>query len=1808
MENKSEEFVDNDVIEIIPVEEYDSLKAKLHASLAWVLGKAYKDKVPSEFHDPLYRNNAGEWHVKPRLVNLLTTSELYCQACSNMFGDSSSQWQGHWSIIQVLSRKGIYVMGTNDEDITETVLMHTAPFKVHAHLALIDALMQAYAKEVVTVERVVKAVRRFSVFNASTDLPDDLEDTVLLWINKVCAHLQHKLDKKEEQILEGETTQKVKIVSKSTSKDSIVVPVMENFLSDVGDGCSLAVLVSFYCPQLRRLEDICLKASVGIADSLYNLRLVKTFCDKHIPSKIFHLTYEDLLYTHENLKMNILVMVTELFYWFEIKRAPFVTGGMFTSTEESSGVSKSAKFTVPNIPISNATKQSFQKLRAEDLRSSSTPDIHRAGSTGPVPPQRHVLLQKRQLHLAAQHHLETDNLQHQESNRGVRRANSLSSHDRSPVKQSVIAWPEIPKEQNGLLDTTSLSKGSNLLANVSIDSELNESFSSESIDLGEFEISPRTDSALTYSKSEHLCPPDIRDSSQPDYLEVESVNSGVPSRTSSVEQSKSKGDNIEPLLPARIKPAKEKTNSHTKEEERGDDESKRSPKSLKPGVETFSDEIKSESSGSNFDDDRVTPLPEDQLTARSEYLILPGQGQVTPATQQRKGFDAFVITGSIGDSQIIESHRSDVSKETGHSYTVADHIYTPETARAAGIPVVSDESDIKASREGSVSSRSSGDFSDHESRKIHKDHKTRESDDMKRQSDTILSKVQVTAMPEAYRSQKPVMVCDQPTKILDKPEKAKNTTSFAQMKRLKENLGTFDNSGFVYMQHGTDGLRSPLKETSSKKVEKRTTFAPLPNQTTWQENALTSSSSPEDACQTLVENGGGDVSQPVPAELLKIRLKLEEKRKSIEKKKRQAEIQQQKMRQRMGKAAFLHVVAKPKEKSMEEDGSEESNESSLSRSDLSTSTGHGTTSQLSFRERSNEKQIEATTNSSKSTQEDEFETPPQSPTRQVKSSRAFSREDIQQTIENVRKKWFKDDEDAGSKPVASDQSESSGMSSSQSSVEKDMSRSGTEKGDNYDEYSSSLDRLNRSLTDLQGEIMKLSLKKEKIQTSTSDISTGAKSKVSSPKVSPPRSESSESSTRSRSGSRSPTKALEATKKTLPAAPGTEHEYLGYPAHTDAGQFVDRPYVQSQGHVIPPVMPHVRMMSQPQANAMTHPPTYPHDFQPYALQSPSHITGPVYPSTNQYGHVAPSLGMQPAGHYGGYIMGPGAQQHIGIPSYQHSPSHMYPNGPSQMFPHGYSPHTMHLTSPPNQPYPHSMYGSPSQPVPPYQPSLHSDVLHTVSSHPQHSMMPSSHVAESAVPYSGNGFQPRPELVQTTQESSSSVETAMQILKQDSQPKTRPIEKEVEDLQYTQDQASYDSSGSERLGDSSVPIDSEQLSLAKPDGGGFFVSFGEDSPRRQKPKMKAHKEKTSVPEQKVVAPQPDEKPFETSEELNKSGTQQDDSVLSEQHTPAVGFMIGQEESPIVKDDLDMQRKKEKLVQMQQRRREEQERKRMEKEAELARKREEERLKQDEAERRKGEEKARREIIFQQYLQRKENEDDGYMKKPDKSSRQKMRPKSMYTKALDGPERISNETYDASMSISCNVLSTPPGPEDLEQGLAFGGLTHRRPPSPDLDRLRLGNKGSNDSSEAGSTTGSDYTGPKLFVKPSSKSNRHIIINALSHCCLAGSVNTELKNKVLEELAKSDAKHFIILFRDAGCQYRGLYAYNPEVDEISKIHGVGPKHFNNKMIERYFKYNSGSKSFSCVTSTKHLSVSIDAIVLHNAVWKQFSKQPVKK
>ena len=58
------------------------------------------------------------------------------------------------------------------------------------------------------------------------------------------------------------------------------------------------------------------------------------------------------------------------------------------------------------------------------------------------------------------------------------------------------------------------------------------------------------------------------------------------------------------------------------------------------------------------------------------------------------------------------------------------------------------------------------------------------------------------------------------------------------------------------------------------------------------------------------------------------------------------------------------------------------------------------------------------------------------------------------------------------------------------------------------------------------------------------------------------------------------------------------------------------------------------------------------------------------------------------------------------------------------------------------------------------------------------------------------------------------------------------------------------------------------------------------------------------------------------------------------------------------------------------------------------------------------------------------------------------------------------------------------------------------------------------------------------------------------------------LQIIGQSPANHFVILFRDAGMQYKGLYTYNVEKEEVFKIHGVGPKQLTQKMFDSFFKY----------------------------------------
>lgn len=60
----------------------------------------------------------------------------------------------------------------------------------------------------------------------------------------------------------------------------------------------------------------------------------------------------------------------------------------------------------------------------------------------------------------------------------------------------------------------------------------------------------------------------------------------------------------------------------------------------------------------------------------------------------------------------------------------------------------------------------------------------------------------------------------------------------------------------------------------------------------------------------------------------------------------------------------------------------------------------------------------------------------------------------------------------------------------------------------------------------------------------------------------------------------------------------------------------------------------------------------------------------------------------------------------------------------------------------------------------------------------------------------------------------------------------------------------------------------------------------------------------------------------------------------------------------------------------------------------------------------------------------------------------------------------------------------------------------------------------------TGCSPLGPKLFKEPSAKSNKPIIHNAISHCCLAGKVNEPQKNQILEVSSHHTSTCLIVCF----------------------------------------------------------------------------------
>ncbi|KAM8849537.1 calmodulin-regulated spectrin-associated protein 2 isoform 4-T4 [Spinachia spinachia] len=355
---------------------YDFTRAKISCSLTWLVAKAFgSDAVPEELAEPLYRDQYNQEHLKPPVACLLQSAELYCRAGSLILrSDAVKPLLGHNAVIQALAQKGLYVTD-QDRLVTERDLTST-PIHMSSHLALIDTLMMAYTVEMVSVERVMTCINRCCSAEPSLtdghlqELPYDTEDAIYTWINKVNEHLRDILVE-EQKLREASVQESSATTHKSPCKwywrlvparyrkdhaqqrSAPSLPLVENLLKDNTDGCALTTLLHFYCPQAIRLEDICLKETMSLADSLYNLQLVQEFCRDNL-NHCCHFSLEDMLYAHASIKSNYLVFMAELFWWFEVVKPSFVRPRVFDrdAREPVSACRNMA-------PVSSPIKQSY---------------------------------------------------------------------------------------------------------------------------------------------------------------------------------------------------------------------------------------------------------------------------------------------------------------------------------------------------------------------------------------------------------------------------------------------------------------------------------------------------------------------------------------------------------------------------------------------------------------------------------------------------------------------------------------------------------------------------------------------------------------------------------------------------------------------------------------------------------------------------------------------------------------------------------------------------------------------------------------------------------------------------------------------------------------------------------------------------------------------------------------------------------------------------------------------------------------------------------------------------------------------------------------------------------------------------------------------------------------------------------------------------------------------------------------------------------------------------------------------------------
>ncbi|KAF5275691.1 hypothetical protein FQA39_LY06803 [Lamprigera yunnana] len=1633
-------------IDMDTVDAYDTRQAKQRASVKWLLAKAFNNKVPENLQEPFYRDHENQEHLKPQIVGTLANAEMYCLALGNIYSDPNYHSLNHWSILQTLARKGVYVTEPSDgSQLTETTLIQTNPLRMSAHMAVIEAVMILYAREVVTSDQVLAAIQRFNHGHVPISAaPENYEQGLLLWVSHACAALKKRVEQETE----------AGITNSDGEGDRLQLPdfpIVKDF-KDLCDGVALAALISYYCSDELLWKNICVSYLPVVSESLHNLNLVQAFCQRCLPASVFHLMPEDITYMRGSMQLNLMVFLADLFNVLEIHPVKCVRyPGMDKTLNEG-------------FPARNA----------------------------------HGVVHKRNL------------------------------------PQSVMS--PIPDLRSGLDDPTSSPA---------------------------FQVSKSTPTHVPLRKTNsfqqsvsEMSEDSLRRGSDDSFIVHRSKN--IPTLSSMIYD--------EPLIPARLRANKERENHDTKAEERGEHNAK-----MAAGKPSNWNEHKRPSysgrrsrKNSISDDSQLTI---ENFGGSQEHLNFIGRNP-DKEVAVHIGRKILAPTGQVVENPAVRS-------------TLKDNCSSIQIGYDNGCEKQDDE---------------------------------RESYKLKRQ----LSSDIIKAHNNNEVHSKENIVGD----FVD--GEIGNRLSFAN---LKQNTGGEQKAiHLVYMQHEKDDVPSKssfLNKTVAKNgsTEKKiTTFATLPNTTTWQQQ---SSNNKENIDNTDDIAGGNQI---VSSQLNDIRMKLEEKRRHIEGEKRRMEVIMSKQRQKVGKAAFLQAVTKeitdevntverkwldndqpfvetrrtPDIENMDLEQYQQSiaqMNSSLHdiQADIQrlASQQNQIQVQRSFGQQQSHpiqphQQIPQYSNAQPYSQQGAIYNPlqsyssaphipqavynqqmPPSPSVHAEHQHFYLHNQSQPlitpspSVTPQRRTWAQQVNDSYQSPEIRiwGKSQNSGFVLHGSSERYDDSRYSTSprynenlRYQNGDEYP-----LNRSSSHPGFTLSQQHIQQQLFPNPQSSPSSSPQHRNLHKQISQLLDESKRSPVSLQQIEREPIrKSSNVIHAPIPAPSVDDMEpqnisFIGNSNDEQLSQGISRLNITSGSRTyrIPsPTRPLISRTS----------------FQPSPIEQDP-VPTVEEDTLNEKGFYISFDNDQPKRPKPPLRAKKGSpkKEAFGETSERNSYMQIDKQEKDRLERQKQLQRELDI----------ERIKSEQREI-----ELHRQEL--LEKEKQKEKLEASQekekvTAASAIIIGNELSNPDPDLVDEREKRKERImlmslqrrqeqEEAKQRKEQDAQAR-REREKVKEEVrqrkkeeqlqrraaileQYKMKKAIEEAEREGKTLDKSelmtslkpTPKMRPKGSMARPrpktihiDSGSVEMAEGMLQPSRGKKGSSSNL---------------------TANNYMSSNTMKRDYYRGSQDSLADSGRIGC--GLLYRDSPDDSRGMSPCHSA------------------------------NPTLGRRGSYKTSRDPSPAQVR--------GRPKYPSYKGRKSSSMMNLYGSSTD-QDSLAYRYGDTDSGLG---RATPPR---RAPSPGMGPMRHLPSPSGPgslpgfMTKRRMFDDGSSDISSTPSSM-MDYTGPRLYKQPTTKSNRGIMLNAVEYCVFPGAVNKEAKRRVLEEINRSEAKHFLILFRDAGCQFRALYSYCPEGEEVLKLYGTGPKQVNDRMFDKFFKYNSGGKCFSQV-HTKHLTVTIDAFTIHNSLWQ---------